>query len=162
MDEPKPHWREDVVREELSRQGFESSGPLPEVGWFGDSSDLASELGELVREGRKTATAGLLWAWEAEHGGPPLVGHQEVVIDWAGIPLAVIELTEVRVIRFRDVDASFARDEGEGDGSLAHWREAHRAFLGRECRRLGRPYTDDVPVVCMRFRLLHAAPNSAV
>jgi uncharacterized protein YhfF len=66
------------------------------------------------------------------------------------------------VIRFRDVDASFARDEGEGAGSLAHWREAYRAFLGRECHRLGRPYTDDVPVVCMRFRLLHAAPNSAV
>lgn len=137
-------------------------GSLPPVGWFGDSAELAGELGELVRQGRKTATAGLLWAWEADQGGPPAVGQREVVVDWAGNPLVVIELTEVRVVPFLDVDAEFARDEGEGDGSLAYWRAAHHSYFGRECARLGKQQREDLPVVCIRFLVVHAAPDSAI
>jgi uncharacterized protein YhfF len=158
----KPQWREDDVRTELIDQGFVCSGSLPPVGWFGDSPELARQLGELVRQGRKTATAGLLWSWEAGDGGLPAVGQQEVIVDWAGIPLAVIEFTEVRVVPFLRVEAEFARDEGEGDGSLAFWRAAHRSFFARECARLGRQQTDDLPVVCIRFRVVHSAPDSAV
>jgi hypothetical protein len=33
--------------------------------------------------------------------------------------------------RFDEVDADFARDEGEGDLSLAYWRQAHEAYLWR-------------------------------
>ncbi len=158
----EPQWHEEDVRSGLIDQGFVCPGSLPPVGWFGDSPELAGQLGELVRQGRKTATAGLLWSWEADDGAPPLVGQQEVIIDWAGRPLAVIEFTEVTVVPFSQVDAEFARDEGEGDGSLAFWRAAHRSFFARECARLGRQQTDDPPVVCMRFRVVHAAPDPAV
>jgi uncharacterized protein YhfF len=153
-----PSWDEQAVRDALAAQGYRLVGRLPTIGWFGDSPELARDLGELVRRGTKRATAGLLWAWEAEHRGPPTEGAQEVVIDWDGRVLALIELTEVRVLPFDQVDAAFARDEGEGDGSLRYWREAHREYFGRECDRLGRQPTDDMPVVCMRFRVLHAAP----
>ena len=156
-----PRWREEDVRAALAAQGFVCRGSLPPVGWFGDSPVLARELAVLVRRGRKQATAGLLWQWEAERGGPPTVGEREVVIDWLGTPLAVIELTEVRVLPFLEVDAAFASDEGEGDGSLAHWRDAHRSYFSRECARLGRQFDDATPVVCMRFRVLHAAPDAA-
>ena len=132
------------------------------MGWFGDSAELVRDLGELVRQGRKTATAGLLWQWEAEDGGPPAVGDREVVIDWEGLPLAIIEFTEVGVVPFLDVDAGFASDEGEGDGSLAYWRAAHRSYFGRQCARFGRLFGDDMPIVCIRFRVLHAAPEPAV
>ena len=158
----RPQWREEAVHPALIDQGFVCSGSFPPVGWFGDNPELARQLGELVRQGRKTATAGLLWSWEADEGGPPAVGQQEVIIDWAGTPLAVIEFTEVRVVPFLGVDAEFARDEGEGDGSLAFWRAAHRSFFARECARLGREHTEDLPVVCMRFRVVHAAPDPAV
>ncbi|MGI9627565.1 MAG: ASCH domain-containing protein [Longimicrobiales bacterium] len=157
----EPQWRDDDLREALAIQGFVWEGSLPPVGWFGDSPELASELGELVRLGHKTATAGLLWVWEADHGGPPSAGQREVVIDWVGRPLAVIELTEVSVTSFLEVDSSFAADEGEGDGTLDFWRNAHRSFFRRECSRLGRQFHDDVAVVCMRFRVLHAAPDAA-
>ncbi len=149
------------MRDALVAQGYAVAGPLPDVGWFGDGPDLANELGELVRAGAKTATAGLLWQWEAEHGGPPSLGQQEVVIDWRGRPLAVIEYTEVRVRPFDEVDGEFATDEGEGDGSLAWWGTAHERYFRRECERLGREASNRMPVVCIRFRVLHAAPAPA-
>jgi uncharacterized protein YhfF len=97
----------------------------------------------------------LVWAWEAE-GEFPRVGDIEIIIDWQGEPLAVIELTEVRVLPFEEVDATFAYDEGEGDRSLATWRAGHWRYFSRECARLGREPTPTMPVVCQRFRLLHA------
>ena len=42
---------------------------------------------------------------------------------------------------FSEVDADFAATEGEGDGSLAYWQRAHKAFFGRECQRLGREFS---------------------
>ena len=94
-------------------------------------------------------------AWQAD--GDPLrrAGDVEIVIDWSGEPLAVVEVTEVRVLPFNEVDATFARDEGEGDGSLAAWRDGHWRYLSRECARVGRQPEPTMPVVCRRFRLLH-------
>ncbi len=157
----RPVWSEHELRASLLEQGFASEGTLPRVSWFGDSPQMAAELGQLVREGRKTATASLMWSWEEEGDLLPVAGEREVVIDWAGRPLAVIELTEVSVVPFIDVDARFAEDEGEGDRSLDYWRAAHRSFFERECSRIRRQMTEDAPVVCVRFRLVHAAPVAA-
>jgi uncharacterized protein YhfF len=108
----------------------------------------------LVVRGRKRATAGLLWRSELA-GGPPLPGDRQVIVDAEGTPRAVIEMTDVRVVPFEDVDAAFAAAEGEGDLSLAHWRRVHWDFFVRECERLGREPSVRMPVVCMRFRVVH-------
>jgi uncharacterized protein YhfF len=70
--------------------------------------------------------------------------------------MAVVEVTDVRVQRFDDVDEAFARDEGEGDATLTWWRDAHRRFFLRECARLGIEWSPALPIVCRRFRLLYA------
>jgi uncharacterized protein YhfF len=49
----------------------------------------------------------------------------------------------------------FAYDEGEGDRSLAYWREAHRTFFGRQ-RFEHRTFAEGMPLVCKRFRLVFA------
>jgi uncharacterized protein YhfF len=122
---------------------------------LGDTPALARELAQLVLQGQKRATAGLLWVWERDCGGPPRIGQQHVLHDWHGAPLALLENTRVEVVPFLAVSASFVREEGEGDGTLAWWRAAHWEFYGRECRRLGRALCEDVPVVCQSFRMLY-------
>ena len=52
-----------------------------------------------------------------------------IVLDGAGHPRALVVTTEARVVPFDQVDADHARDEGEGDGSLEHWREVHERFF---------------------------------
>ncbi len=159
MDQAPRFDREELVTS-LRREGVHVPSSA-QVGWFGNTPDMASKLGELVRSGVKTATASLLWAWEAEGAPAPRVGDVEIVVDWAGRYLALIETTEVRIVPYRDVEAAFAQDEGEGDRSLAHWRRVHWRYFSGECRALGLRPTEDMPVVCQRFRLLHASPRAS-
>lgn len=127
----------------------------PEAWSFGDGPEMAGELGALVASGRKTATCGALWEYEAEGEPVTEVGEKSVILDGGGEPLCVIETTEVEVRRFDEVDGAFARDEGEGDRSLRYWREAHREFFGRTLPRIGRQFSEDMPLVCERFRVVH-------
>lgn len=120
---------------------------------FGDSEAMATELAELVLQGRKRATAAAYWAYEAEGQRLPQAGDLNMVTDWSGQPLCVIETEWVEIAAFREVTAEFAASEGEGDGSLAYWQQAHRAFFSRECAAAGREFTEAMQVVCERFAM---------
>ena len=121
---------------------------------FGDSKELADELAALVREGVKTATCSALWSYEQDQKPIPQKGELSIVIDGAGIPVAVIETIEVFLAAFNEVTERFAWEEGEGDRSLAYWRQAHRNFFGRQ-RFKDRGFDERMPLVCERFRVLH-------
>ena len=138
---------------------FKSTNPtiedsrLYEVFCFGDSEVLAEELGALVRAGTKRATAGSVWSLEAEGRSPPSPGDYSIVTTWAGRPLCIIQTLSIEIIPFKSVGADFDATEGEGDGSLEFWRSAHIAYFSRECSRLGRTFSEDMPVVCERFQV---------
>jgi uncharacterized protein YhfF len=120
---------------------------------FGDSAELADELLALVLIGKKTATCGALWQYEAEGAPVPKAGARFIMLDGTNRPRCVIETLEVEVKPFDKVDAKFAHDEGEGDQSYAYWREAHETYF----RRQG-PFSPGMLVVCERFRLIEALP----
>jgi uncharacterized protein YhfF len=125
---------------------------------FGDSPDMADDLVDLVKRGIKTATASLLWVYEAEQERLPAVGQRSVILDGAGRPQCVIETVEVTITDFDKVDAAFAYDEGEGDRTLVYWRDVHWAFFTRECQHIGRTPSLSMPVVGERFRLIALLP----
>lgn len=96
-----------------------------QVDQFGDTPELADELGQLILDGIKTATCSALWEWEAEQSPPPTVGLKTIVLSGEGVPLCIIETTEVTICAFDAVDAQFAYDEGEDDRTLEAWRREH-------------------------------------
>ena len=104
---------------------------------------LRRALVDGVLRGDKTATAGL-------RGDEPLPepGHRLLLLDFDDRPVAVVETTEVRVLRADEVDLQFARDEGEGFESVADWREAHERFWS------DRGIRNDTLIVAERFRLI--------
>jgi uncharacterized protein YhfF len=115
----------------LSVTGRAENTPLYDVFHFDDNENDANELAALVLSGNKAATASLLWEYD-DGKRAPARGDLSIVTDWAGSPLCVIETTRVEVTAFEDVDDDFAAAEGEGDGSLRHWRAAHEALF-RAC-----------------------------
>ena len=122
---------------------------------WGDSPAMADELGHLIADGTKTATCSSVWEWEFEGEAWPQVGHLTIVLNGKGDPLCIIEVTEVELKRFNEVDAQFAYEEGEGDRSLAYWRAAHQRFFGRSMQKIGRTFAEDIPLVCERFRVIY-------
>lgn len=126
---------------------------------FGFPGPLRDKLVAAVLDGSKTSTTGLLQDYEIDGDPLPEVGDRLAVVDSAGHRVAVIEVTEVRVVRVGDVDLDHARDEGEGYDSVAAWRAGHERFwhgadyLGW----LGDPgftVTDETSAVLERFRLV--------
>ena len=99
---------------------------------FGDSPELADELLGVILIGKKTATC-----WAASEGDKGVVvGKRWIVKDGQGRPSAVLETIEVMRRRFGEVDAAFAHDEGEGDRTLADWREAHTDYYFDPAERI--------------------------
>ncbi len=126
---------------------------------FGDPSslpDLSTELALLVRDGPKRATAGLVADFgEGTEAAPmPVPGDLSVVLDGHGSPVCVIRTAGVVVRRFGDVDESFAWDEGEGDRTLAWWRQAHMWYFFEQGTRID----EDTLMVLERFELLWPIP----
>ena len=58
----------------------------------------------------------------------------------------VLETLELVQRRFEDVDPAFA---GEGDSTLAYWRQAHRDYFSRKNQ-----FTEDMLVWCEHFRVV--------
>jgi uncharacterized protein YhfF len=111
---------------------------------FGDNPDLAGSLAALVLAGTKTATC-----WAASNGELTSVGKRMVMLDGAGRPTAILEPMELTTQRYDEVDAAFAFDEGEGDRSLAYWREAHCRYFTRRGE-----FAPDMLLRCERFRVV--------
>ncbi len=122
---------------------------------WGDNPELANELGDLIARGIKTATCSSLWEWEAEGNPIPQKDQLTVVLDGAGHPLCVVETTEVTIRQYNEVDDEFAQAEGEGDFSLDYWREAHRSFFSRTLPKIGREFSEEMPLVCERFQVIY-------
>jgi uncharacterized protein YhfF len=123
-------------------------------GW-GDSPAMADELGALIVQGTKTATCSALWEWQAEGNPTPPVGLVTIALDGRGQPLCIVETVDVTIRKYNEVDADFARAEGEGDLSLHYWREAHRNFFSRVLPKIGKEFSEEMPLVCERFRVIY-------
>lgn len=146
-------------RDFLASQPDQEPSSPPEAWGFGDSPQMADELGGLVMAGTKTATCSALWEVEAEGSPLPQVGDLSIVLNGAGQPLCLIETVEAFIRAYSEVDAAFAYEEGEGDRSLDYWRAAHRRFFTRTLSTLDREFTEAMPLVCERFRVVYRRPQ---
>ncbi|OHD24613.1 MAG: ASCH domain-containing protein [Spirochaetes bacterium GWB1_66_5] len=150
-----------AIREALEayRASLPADSPRRTAPWvaegFGDGPELADRLGALVLAGVKTATCSAWWEWQASGDPLPRAGLLTVVLDGRGRPLAITETTEVRILAFNQVDEQWAREEGEGDRTLAWWRQAHWSYFQRTLPRIERSPAEDMPLVCERFRRVY-------
>ena len=110
-------------------------------------TELRRQLVDAVLRGEKTSTAGLLEAYEAEGTKPEPAGTRAALLGYDDEPVAVVEVTESRVVPAEEIDERFARDEGEGYESVEDWRIAHERFFGS-------PIEAETQIVAIRFRLV--------
>ncbi|MFC1421231.1 ASCH domain-containing protein [Streptacidiphilus cavernicola] len=126
---------------------------------FAFPGPLRDRLVAAILDGSKTSTTGLVVDYEHEGEALPEVGDRSVVIDSQDRPVAVIEVTGVRVVPLAQVDLAHVVDEGEGHAGVAEWRAGHERFWHSEEMRaaLAEPdftVDDTTLTVLERFRLV--------
>ncbi|HKX66290.1 MAG TPA: ASCH domain-containing protein [Intrasporangium sp.] len=176
MDAPEPvtegssmidsFWRVARMRAKLNPTGYYTGErPLaslrPPAWAFGATPEQADELLALVLSGSKTATSGALWDYEADGEALPTPGALGIVTDGRGVPHALIVTTQVEVVPFDEVSAEHAYLEGEGDRSLATWRDVHERFFTEHAVH-SRGFRPDMPVVLQRFAVLYSQGSADV
>ena len=130
------------------------AGPEPEAWAFGAAPDL---LAELVAKGVKTATASAYDEYVHYEEELPKVGDLDMVLDGQGQAVAIIETTKVTVLPFRDVSEDHAYKEGEGDCSLAYWRQVHEELFTKWLAEIGLSFSPSSKVVLEEFQLVYKA-----
>ena len=123
---------------------------------FGTPGAMREKLVDLVVNGNKRATAGLLAEYEEEHEPLEHVGERLAIVDDDGRHVATVAVTKVVVSRFADVPDEFALAEAEGDLNAADFRESHRRFWSS----VGTPVTDDTLVVQLYFDVVVDEPRT--
>lgn len=129
---------------------------VPEAWAFGATTDHADELLRLVASGVKTATASSLWDFETTGEEVPLEGSFSIILDGRGVPKAVIRTTKLTVMAFSEVPAEHAYAEGEGDRTLATWRDIHERYWRAHLEN-DRGFEPDMPVLCEKFEVVFVA-----
>ncbi|MBF0775441.1 MULTISPECIES: ASCH domain-containing protein [unclassified Streptococcus] len=119
---------------------------------FGAEPDL---LADLVKQGEKTATASAYDLYALADEPLPAVGERSVVLNGRGEASCVIMTTKVEVLPFNQVSADHAFKEGEGDKSLAYWRQSHEAYFTQWLEEAGLTFSDSSQVVLEEFEVVY-------
>lgn len=130
----------------------------PEIGddidaWsFGAEPDL---LAELVVKGIKTATASAFDLYAIDKEPLPQVGEYDVLLNSQDEAVCILRTTKVEVVPFNQVSAEHAYKEGEGDKSLAYWRQVHEDFFKPYFEECQLTFTEDTKIVLEEFEVVY-------
>ena len=113
------------------------------------------KLAQLTLQGTKTATASSYPVYKAENEPVPAVGDYSIILDSQNQAVCIIQTTRIDIVPFYQVDEEQAYLEGEGDRTLTYWREVHRTFFESEMQSIHQKFTEDMLVVCERFKIVY-------
>lgn len=122
---------------------------------FGDGPELADELLGLILEGKKTATCGCVWEYEAANTPLPQPGELWLTGNGKNEPTCLLQIETVSLCRFDEITPEFAYLEGEGDRTYESWRAGHERYFSRTLPPIGRAFSFSIPVVATTFRLIY-------
>jgi len=114
---------------------------------IGSPGPMRQRLNQLILDGHKRATAGLLVDYVRENEELESEGELMALVDDETKRIATVVVKDVATVPFSEVPWSFAQAEGEGDESLDEWRASHRRFWATE----GDTVDDLTPVVLVWF-----------
>jgi uncharacterized protein YhfF len=117
---------------------------------FGNTPEMADELGKLVLEGKKTATCSLLRAYQGYENEIPRVGVYSLICDGREKPMCIVFYTDTFICKFNEVSEKHAYEEGEGDRTLDYWKKVHLKFF----TSYG-DFHEDENLLCERFKVVY-------
>ncbi len=117
---------------------------------FGTPGQMRDRLNNLIINGNKRATAGLLKEDYLDEGEEiEFVGERLAILDNQQKSIGIVKVTRVEVLDFKDVPSEFALAEAEGDLSGDDFRQSHLKFWNS----VGIQVLPDTKIVTVYFDL---------
>ena len=117
---------------------------------FGTPGQMRDRLNNLIINGNKRATAGLLKEDYLDEGEEiEFVGEKLAILDNRQQSVGIVKVTRVEVLDFKDVPTEFALAEAEGDLSGDDFRQSHLKFWNS----VGIEVLPDTKIVTVYFDL---------
>ena len=85
----------------------------------------------------------------------PQEGTFDIILDSQDQAVCIVEITKVSIQPFHQVSVDHAFKEGEGDKSLAYWRQVHEDCFAEWLREAGMIFTPNSKVVLEEFRKVY-------
>lgn len=139
------------------RRAAISTHVLPEhfeVRWIGLDDPSTEEVIELIQSGDKTGTFSLPWLID-EAGLPQTqIGDMIVLVDFHAQPRLIVQITDIRSVRFGDITASDTSIDGSPVRDLSVWIPLHTMYWNNLLAPFGREVSAAMPVLIEPFKLI--------
>ena len=117
---------------------------------FGTPGQMRDRLNNLIINGNKRSTAGLLKEDYLDEGEEiEFVGEKLAILDNQQQSVGIVKVTRVEVLDFKEVPTEFALAEAEGDLSGDDFRQSHLKFWNS----VGIEVLPDTKIVTVYFDL---------
>lgn len=123
---------------------------------IGNNRDAANKIRAYVARREKVGTFPLPWHFEKTGQTPPKPGDFSILIDFDGVPYAVVRISTIDTVRFADVSDRHTAIDGPPMQKVSAWRPVHIAHWTRLLEPHGLKITDDMPVWVERFDLIYS------
>src|SRR5579863_6389663 len=117
---------------------------------IGTPGAMRRRLNQLILDGHKRATAGLLLDYVRDDQELESEGDLLSLVDDENRRVATVRVEDVVTVPFIEVPWAFAQAEAEGDASLEEWRDGHQRFWS-DC---GDVVDDNTPIVLIWFAVV--------
>ena len=129
---------------------------IPESDFFHNNREDANRLAELTLNGKKQASSGLYSLYKQYDVDLPTVGAKQIITDFDGKAIAIIENSSVDTIPFHKISEDYAElDMGTDIEPLEKWKKAHWNFFQNFLEENdGEKLTEEMLIVCVRFETI--------
>ena len=155
-DSPDQYWQE-FLSTLPAGSPYHSKSYIAE-GW-GDGPEMADELGALIATGIKTQPAVLYG--NGKRRTNRLLKREQSPLSWmeAGSRCASSRASRSQSVSTTKWMLILPEKKAKATCSLAYWREAHRRFFSRSLPKVGREFSEDMPLVCERFHVIYKSES---
>ena len=87
----------------------------------------------------------------------PQSGDYSIILNSKDEAVCVIQTTKTTVVPFDEVSKEHAYKEGEGDRSLAYWRDVHEDFFAEEFAETELEFNGQTSILCEEFKVVYRA-----
>lgn len=137
-----------------------TENPLYVESSFAGNRLLTDELISLFLQGRKYAGSSLVEDFIKNGDTLPKEGRYWIVLDKNENPKCILKTSRVEINKFKDITEEIALAEGEGDGSIAHWKRAHEEFFSPFLKDLKIEDLNEEKVITEFFEVVFSSNES--